>query len=165
MRPQGTAIELERRRQLAVQRIADEYSTKEVADFLGVDPSSVRRWVAAFHHEGRTGLMARAVPGRPPKLSWTQEKIVLRWLTHNPIEYGFATELWTCRRLAQLIEEQFGVRFHPAYLSVWLRARNRTPQKPQRLARERDPERIARWLEVEWPRIKKKPAAGGRIWP
>lgn len=109
--------------------------------------------------------MARAVRGRPPKLSRTQEKIVLRWLTHNPLDYGFVSELWTCQRLAQLIEEEFGVRFHPAYLSVWLRARNRTPQKPQRRARERDPDRMARWLEIEWPRIKKKPAAAERTWP
>jgi transposase len=165
MRPQGTAIELERRRRLAVQRIVDGYSTQEVATFLGVDPSSVRRWVAAFRHEGCQGLVARAVPGRPPKLSRTQEKIVLRWLTDNPIEHGFATELWTCQRLAQLIEEEFGVRFHPAYLSVWLRARHQTPQKPQRAARERDPERMARWLAIEWPRIKKKPSVGERIWP
>jgi transposase len=150
---------------LAVQRVVDGYSTKDVADFLGVDPSSVRRWVGAFRHKGPKGLVARAVRGRPPKLSRTQEKIVLRWLTHNPVEYGFASELWTCQRLAQLIEEQFDVRFHPAYLSVWLRDRDRTPQKPQRVARERDPERIAKWLEVEWPRIKKKPAAEERIWP
>jgi transposase len=129
---------------LAVQRIVDGYSTKDVADFLGVDPSSVRRWVGAFRHKGPKGLVARAVRGRPPKLSRTQEKIVLRWLTHNPVEYGFASELWTCQRLAQLIEEQFDVRFHPAYLSVWLRDRDRTPQKPQRVARERDPERIAK---------------------
>ena len=165
MRPQGTAIELERRRRLAVQRVVDGYSTQEVANFLGVDPSSVRRWVAAFRHEGQQGLVARAACGRPAKLSRTQEKIVLRWLTHNPLDYGFASELWTCQRLAQLIEEAFGVRFHPAYLSVWLRARGRTPQKPQRVARERDPERIARWLQIDWPRIKKKPAAEERIWP
>jgi len=156
---------LERRRRLAVQRIVDGYSTKQVAEFLGVAPSSVRRWIAAFHHSGHKGLAAQAVCGRPPKLSPTQEKIVLRWVTHNPLEYGFGTELWTCKRLAQLIEEEFGVRFHPAYLSVWLRARQRTPQKPQRVARERDPERIARWLGSEWPRIKKKPGAAAPISP
>ena len=31
-----------------------------------------------------------------------------------------------------------------------------TPQKPQRVPRERDPEAIAAWLESDWPRIKKK---------
>lgn len=86
-------IELEQRRRLAVQRVADGYSTQEVADFLGVDPSSVRRWVAAFDCQGSQGLAARPLRGRPPKLSRTQEKILLRWLTHSPADYGFPNEL------------------------------------------------------------------------
>src|SRR3954470_2713629 len=102
MRDKGSPEELEHRRLLAVQRVSEGYSTEEVADFLGVDPRSVRRWVAAFRHHGAAELAARAVPGRPPKLTTTQEKIVRRWLTDNPTEHGFATELWTAPRLAQL---------------------------------------------------------------
>jgi transposase len=41
------------------------------------------------------------------------------------------------------------------YLSAWLRDRGFTPQKPRRIPRQRDPEAIAAWLEVQWPRIKK----------
>lgn len=163
MRPEGKAVELERRRRLAVQRVREGYSTGEVARCLGVDPSSVWRWVSAWHKHGPNGLTSHPVPGRPPKLSRTEEKIVLRWLTHPASEYGFATELWTCQHLAQLIEQEFGVRYHPGYLSVWLRTRDRTPQKPQRLAREHDPEKIAEWLAKGWPRIKKKPGVEGPI--
>src|SRR3954449_13234909 len=100
MRTEGSPNELEDRRRLAVQRILDGYSSQEVADFLGVDPSSVRRWVAAFRCQGATGLAAQAVPGRPPSLTAAQEKIVLRWLDDNPSDHGFATELWTAGRLA-----------------------------------------------------------------
>jgi transposase len=80
MRTEGSPIELENRRRLAVQRVLDGNSAQEVADFLGVDPSSVRRWVAAFRDQGLEGLVARPVSGRPPKLTLTQEKIVRRWL-------------------------------------------------------------------------------------
>jgi transposase len=160
MRSKGAPNELEHRRRLAVQRILDGYSTQEVADFLGVDPSSVRRWLAAFRRQGVDGLVARPVPGRPSKLTLTQEKIALRWLTDNPVEHGFATELWTTSRLGQLIQEEFGVRLNARYLSAWLRDRGLTPQKPQRVPRERDPKAIAEWLASDWPRIKKKP--GGK---
>ena len=100
---------LEYRRRLAIERVNDGYTTQEVADFLGVDPSSVRRWVAAFHSHGAAGLATRPVPGRPPKLTTTQEKIALRWLADNPTDHGFATEIWTAPRLGLLIEEEFGV--------------------------------------------------------
>jgi transposase len=165
MRPIGSPIELEHRRRLAVQRVLEGYSTHEVADFLGVDPSSVRRWVAAFRRHGDKGLCAGPVPGRPPKLTPTQEKIVRRWLADSPTDHGFPTELWTGPRLALLIEQEFGVRFHPWYLSRWLRDRGFTPQKPQRVPRQRVPEVIAQWLESDWPRIKKRPGAKGRISP
>jgi transposase len=146
------------RRCLAVQRVAEGYSTQEVAEFLSVDPSTVRRWLAAYRCHGGDGLTAwpGPGPGRPAKLTGTQEKIVLRWLSDPPTEYGFTTELWSAPRLAQLIEEEFGVPFHPDYLGTWLRQRGYTPQKPRRVPRERDDEAIARWLAEDWPRIKQK---------
>jgi transposase len=162
MRTEGSAIELERRRRLAVQRVHEGYSTAEVADFLGIDPSSVRRWVAAFRRHGADGLAARPAPGRPPKLTTTQEKIVRRWLADKPTEHGFATELWTAPRLARLIEQEWGIRFHPDYLTAWLRRRGFTPQRPRRVARERDEQAVAAWLAADWPRIKKRRGGGAR---
>ena len=155
MRDKGSPAELERRRLLAVQRVWDGYSTEEVAEFLGVDTRSVRRWVAAYRQGGGEGLLSRLVSGRPPKLTCTQEKIIRRWLADSPTEHGFDTELWTAPRLGQLIREEFGIRLNPRYLSAWLRGRGFTPQRPQRVPRERDPEAIAAWLESDWPRIKK----------
>jgi transposase len=156
MRSKGTPEELEHRRRLAVQRALEGYPTAEIADFLGVDPSTVRRWVAAFRHRGEQGLLARPVPGRPRKLTRTQEKIIRRWLGESPTVHGFQTELWTAPRLGHLIHEEFAIELHPKYLSAWLRVRGFTPQKPQRVPRERDPKAIAAWLESDWPRIKKK---------
>jgi transposase len=116
--------------------------------------------LAAFRRQGADGLVARPVPGRPSKLTLTQEKIALRWLSDSPLEHGFATELWTASRLGQVIQEEFGVRLNARYLSAWLRERGFTPQTPQRVPRERDPKAIAEWLASDWPRIKKKP--GGK---
>jgi transposase len=157
MRGRGSPEEHEYRRLLAVQRVSEGSSVEEVAEFLGVDPRSVRRWVAAYRESGGQSLLSRPVPGRPPKLTLTQEKIVRRWLAESPREHGFETELWTASRLGQLIQEEFGIRLHPRYLSAWLRDRGFTPQKPQRVPRQRDPKAIAAWLESDWPRIKKKP--------
>lgn len=160
MRTTGSPAELERRRCLAVQRVQEGYSTEEVAEILGIDPRSVRRWLATFQQHGAAGLAARPVSGRPPKLTTAQEKIVRRWLSDSPNVFGFATELWTAARLAQLIEQEWSVTLHPDYLTVWLRQRGFTPQKPRRQAREHDAGTIAAWLAEDWPRIKKKRASG-----
>src|SRR6516162_7196553 len=164
MRPKGFPSELERRRVLAVERVLDGYSNGEVADFLGVDASSVRRWLAVFHQDGFQGLAARPIPGRPRKLTHTQEKIVVRWLTELPTEHDFATELWTAARLGQLIQTEWNIVFNHRYLAHWLRERGFSPQKPERVPRERDPEALAAWLDAEWVRIKKTRAAGMLTW-
>jgi transposase len=158
MRNKGSPAVLEHRRYLAVRRLLDGASVQEVAEFLEVQPRSVQRWWRVFSEQGWDGLAAIAVIGRPRKLTPTQEKIVLRWLHDPPTNFGFDTELWTCRRLAQLIEEEWDIGLNARYLARWLRQRGFTPQKPQRIPRERRVEVIDQWLVRDWPRIKKKPS-------
>jgi transposase len=156
MRTEGSAEVLEYRRRLAVRRVLEGYRVEEVAEFLGVDARSVRRWVAAFLQQGEEGLAARPPSGRPPKLNGEQELTVLSWLLDSPVEHGFTTECWTAPRVAHLIGERFGIPFHPRSLNRWLQVRGFTPQKPCRIAQERDPEAIARWVLLDWPRIQRK---------
>lgn len=155
MRTAGSSAVLEYRRCLGIQRVTEGYSTQEVAEFLEVDPSTVRRWVATTTARG-IGRASGTGPGRPTKLTSTQEKIVFRWLSEPPTEYGFLTDLWSAPRLSQLIEQTFDIHFNPDYLGTWLRQRGYTPQKPRRVPRERDDKAITRWLVEDWPRIKRK---------
>jgi transposase len=134
------------------------YSADQVADFLEVDTRTVWRWWKRFRQDSWDGLAAQSGAGRRPKLTPTQAKIVLRWLRDKATEHGFSTELWTAARIGRLIQQEWGITFHLHYLSAWLRERGYTPQKPQRVPRERDPEAIAAWLATDWSRIKKKRA-------
>jgi len=156
MRSQGSARELERRRQLAVARVREGHAQAQVAAILGVHPNTVSRWVCTVRAQGADALKAKPTPGRPRKLSCRQEKSVLGWLTQPPTRFGFATDLWTSRRLAALIAQRFGIRFNSNYLVEWLHAREHSPQKPTEPAKERDEVAIARWREADWPRLQKK---------
>lgn len=164
MRPHGTSVELERRRRLAVSRVLSGYTQQEVADFLGVHPHSVQRWMRAYRQGGMRGLKAKPAPGRPPTLSPQQEQTVLRWFRKSPREFGFPTELWTGARVSELIRRKFRKTFHPHYIIEWLAQRRITPQKPERQARERNKRDVRRWLNEEWPRIKKVPGASEPTW-
>jgi transposase len=83
----------------------------------------------------------------------------LSWPRKSPKSFGFSTELWTARRVAEVIQRKFGVRYHHRYLNEWLTARDITPQKPQKVPRERDDEAIQAWCENDWPRIQNERAA------
>jgi transposase len=162
MRPKGSASELERRRQRAISLLDKGHAPVDVARMLDVDRRSVRRWKAAHRRRGARGIEARPTPGRPPKLDRAQRRRVERLLLKGARAAGYESDLWTCPRIAELIAEEFGVRYHPDHIGRLLRSLGWSPQRPQRRAAERDEERIQGWIREDWPRIKKKPRDGER---
>jgi transposase len=152
----GSAAERQRRRRLAVTRIAEGWPQTKVAAFLGVHPRTVRDWWARHRADPQHGLDAKPHHGRPRKLTPDQEDIVLSWFDRSATDFGFPNDLWTAGRVAQLIRQHFGVPFNPRYLSAWLAQRRITPQKPEKQARERDPAKVERWLANDWVEVKKK---------
>lgn len=159
MRTTGSPEELERRRERALELWKQGYSLGEVARMVGVDRRSVRRWKSGYLKKGRRALRAKPAPGRPPRLGPKQRRLLERELLRGAENAGFDTDLWTCPRVAELIERQFRVRYHVDHVCRLLHGLGWTPQKPTRRALERDERQIQRWIQHDWPAIKKKPAS------
>jgi transposase len=79
-------------------------------------------------------------------------------LARGACQHGYATELWTLKRIGRLIASHFGVAYEQSGVWRLLRALGWSCQKPERRARERDDEAVVRWRAQEWPRIKKSAA-------
>ena len=156
MRPTGSPKELEHRRFRAITLLQDGYPPVEVARMIGVDRRSVRRWNAAKKMSGIASLKAKPSSGRPARLDSPQKQALRKTLLQGASKHGFPTDLWTCPRIAQVIRKRFHVRYHVDHLSRLLHALGFSPQKPERRAIERDAKAIRRWVETEWPTIKKK---------
>lgn len=148
--------EAERRRWRGMTLLDQGCSQSEVARQLGVTPAAVSQWVKARRKGGDEALKARPHPGAMPKLDKKQMKRLEKLLLRGPRKHGYATELWTLPRVAEVIERNFGVRYDPS--GVWhvLRRLGWSCQKPERRARERDEQAIAAWRKNDWPRIKKR---------
>jgi len=159
MRPNGTAEQLEHRRFQALRLLEQGQSPVEVARQLGVDRRSVRRWKAAVKRRGEWALAAQPARGRPPRLRPGQKRVLQRALLLGAQSAGFENDLWTCRRVAQLIQQRFGIRYERTHICRLLHGLGFTPQKPQRRALERDEAAIRQWVQEVWPAIKKKPRA------
>jgi transposase len=102
--------------------------------------------------------LRRGPTGPDPRLSAAQLAKVEEALLAGAMANGFETDLWTLERVAVVITQLTGVRHHPGHIWVILRHRlGWTLQRPERRASERDEEAIARWVQQEWPRIKRGP--------
>lgn len=132
-------------------------TASEVAELVGASLSSVKRWKAAWQKGGVEAIAAKPHPGRKPRLSNAQKRLLERILLRGPRAAGFSSDLWTCGRVAQTIRRRFGVTYHVDHVWRILQRLGWSCQKPELRARERDEAAIERWRTRHWPRIKKEP--------
>ena len=159
MRPFGSPAQLEDRRLHAIGLLEKGLQPVDIARKLKVDRRSVRRWKASFLKAGKGAIKAKPAPGRPPKIDSRQRRRLERHLLRGARHSGYPTDLWTCPRIAKLIDREFGVGYHIGHIGKLLRSMGWSPQKPERQSRERDEKTVQGWLRTDWPRIKKKPSA------
>jgi transposase len=152
---------LERRRIAAGRLLRQGLSQSEVARRVGVHRQSVSRWAYELKRSGRSGLRQAKCTGRPPKLNAVQLRDIEQVLKRGPEAYGFATGLWTARRVRDLIEYRTGVRYHEDHVWRILRQLGWSCQRPVGRALERDERAIWNWKQYRWPQIKKKRSASG----
>lgn len=112
MRPHGSPSQLERRRRQAVALKEQGLGPAAIARRLGTTPQSVCRWVRRHRQGGADALAARPIPGRPPKLTARRKRALVSCLLKGAAAFGFATDLWTCPRIAQLIAQRYGASYH-----------------------------------------------------
>ena len=158
MRPHGSPVELERRRRRAIELLGSGHTLSAVARQVGAAVSAVWQWRETFRRKGAVGLAAKPAPGRPHKLTARQRQRLPKLLASGARAYGYANDLWTTRRVAAVIEREFGVDYHSAHVSRILADLGWSCQKPERRAVERNAAAIAHWKRYRWVAIKKKPS-------
>ena len=149
--------QMERRRKQAAGLFAKGRSAPEVARRLGVARQVAYRWKDAWKQGGKPALASKGPAGRKARLAADQTRIITNALLAGPAARGYKTALWTLPRVADLIEDLTGVRYHPGHVWRILGASGFSCQRPERRAVERDEKAIRKWQRVEWPALKKKP--------
>jgi transposase len=108
---------MEERRMRAADLFEQGVMPAEIARQVGVSHQIVSDWRAAWRRSGRDGLRAAGRAGRLPKLSHDQLALVEVELAKGAEANGYANDLWTLKRVAEVILRVTGVSYHPAH--VW----------------------------------------------
>jgi transposase len=158
-----TREQLAERRAEAVRLLEKgEMKQVEIAQELGVSEAAMSQWKRRLEERGAQALGLRKASGRPPRLSAADKQSLVEILKAGAVAAGFPTQQWTQARIAQVIEREFGVHYHPHGIGRLLDPLGWSVQKPETRALERDEELIAAWLKHDWPRIKKNAAVRRR---
>jgi len=128
----------------------------EIARQVGVAHQVVSEWRKAWRQGGREALRSAGPAGRKSRLTDAQFNEISNALTNGAEANGYATDVWTLPRVAEVIERVTGVSYHPGH--VWYLLHDQldwTWQRPARRAKERDDEAIEQWIKKRWPQLKK----------
>jgi putative transposase len=157
MRPCGDSRTLEQRRMEAIKLLKEGLGPGEIAKRLGVNRRSAHRWLAAYRDRGIDGIAPLPVLGRPCKLSPHDRERLARMLLDGATSFGYSLDLWSSRRVADLIRQRFGVAYHVNHMSRLLHSLGFIPQKPKRRGWEQDKVAIRGWVRDEWAGTGKTP--------
>lgn len=146
---------LQAMRQQAVKAIREGQDVASVAAAYGVNERSVYRWLADFANGGQNALLAKPIPGRPPKVNAEE----MRWLAqavrdNTPLQFKFEFGLWTLSLIAALIERQFGKKLALSGVSRIMKLLGFTVQKPLYQAWQQDATLVRQWEFETYPAIR-----------
>ena len=148
---------LEQRRRKAVELLQQKMMIVDVAAAVQASTSSVKRWRDAYEAQGDAGLNSiphdRPLAAAERKTTTTADPTLLLKAL-GPA--ATANDLWTCPRVAEVIQRLFGVTLprgphRHAAAQAWAGACKSRSGEPASGTRRRSPN----GGRQEWPRIKK----------
>lgn len=141
----------------AVDAVVGGMKVNDAAKHFGVHRGTISMWLKKYREGGRRALRKRK-HGRPKGKSidgWQASVIVRTIQDRTPDQLKMPFMLWTREAVRDLIADKFDLHVSLMTVGRWLKCWGFTPQKPTRRAFEQDAEEVRRWLEEEYPKIRK----------
>ena len=142
------------RRRDAVLAVRSGQSKAAVAAREGVSRETLYTWLERA--DPATGEVPMRPPGPASRLDAAARERLAGFVDRGPHARGLDFDAWTLPRLALLIEREFAARFSQQRVSTLMREMGYSPQRPERSARERKPEKIEEWKRTVLPALEKK---------
>jgi transposase len=111
----------EERRKRAWDLKEQGWQQKDIAVAWGVSEGAVCQWLKRGREQGVEALTAHLPTGVTPRLTAEQKAQIPELLAKGAEVYRFRGDVWTARRVAEVIDRIFGVHYHPDHVGRLLR--------------------------------------------
>lgn len=129
------------------------------ARLFGVCAYSVSKWVKKYKADGESGLATKTIGARPTggRLRheyWLEFQRLI--MTKAPSDLDLPFTIWDRKAIRGLLATKFKVSLSLSAISVLLKKLGFSPQRPSYYALQRKEDKVQRWLNEDYPSIKKK---------
>ena len=153
----------EEKRNLAIKLWTKGMLLKDIAELLEVSSKAVGNWIKRYKQQGASALKSKkrgVAMGTNRQLTPEQESRIRKQIIDKaPDQLKLDYALWTRKAVMELIEQETGIKMPVRSVGEYLKRWGMTPQKPVRLAYEQSPKAVQRWLDEQYPEIKRSAKA------
>ena len=121
---------------------------------LGVNRRTVYNWSIKLEQNG--DWHDKKQPGSRSKLTKVQKEKLKKIIDSGPRSYGYDTDLWTLKRISEVIEKEFDVEYNTTHIWRVLKNIGYSAQIPVAVAMEKNTEYVKEWLEKNYPEYVKE---------
>jgi len=138
------------------------HTTTEIAQLLKVSRGTVPLWINHWNAFRETGLLEGFRCGRTSKMTPEELEALADIIESGPVAHGLNTGVWTSVIVAKIIEEEFGVQYHPGHVRKLLKHLGFSVQRPTVKLINADPRQQNKWIRYTYPNLKKTPGGNKR---
>lgn len=158
-----TPRELSEKRKIAIRLREKGIPNKEVAQIVGISAQTISTYYSRYKTDG-TKVFKVKNAGRPKNVGKTlsdeqEQQIIRQLIDTNPQQLKFKFALWTREAVKHLIKHEFDIDMPISTVGHYLKKWEFTSKKPIKRAYERKDTNTQKWLNEEYPKIKKQAKA------
>ena len=134
----------------------EQHSVNDIAKSLHINRSTAYSWIISWNQHKELGLLEGHRCGRHPRMTEDDKESLYDIIESGPVAYGLNTGVWTSAIIAQIIEEEFHISYHPGHVRKILKQIGFSVQPPTTKLIQADPQEQNRWVRYTFPNLKKK---------
>jgi len=140
----------------AIMLSIENRGVSDIAHILRVDRTRIPVWVNNWNLYGEAGLLEGHRSGRPREMTGDMLNRLYDIVESGPVAYGLDTGIWNSIVIAEIIEEEFGIKYHQGHVRKLLSQIGFSVQRPRVSLVNADEKTKNRWIRYTFPNLKKK---------
>lgn len=133
----------------------EKHTSGNIANILKVNRTKIPVWINNWNLYGQDSLLEGHRSGRCSQLNEDTIDQLKDIIESGPVAYGLNTGVWTSPIIKEIVENEFGISYHPGHIRKLMKKIGFSFQRPTYKLINADPRKRNKWIRYTYPNLKK----------